>query len=419
MGGHGASPQGGSLEGKEKVTKLGELQLEQSRIKMKGNALLNKEDRTDEETTELREATVASEKIEIEIQAAIVLEDEADKNARATNLDPEALELRQLTDRSNLGSILGAAVEKRSTEGAELELQQHHGLASNQVPLDMLRLRPEERALTPAATNVETQQDAIVQPVFADSAGAHLGVYQPTVPAGDAVYPVLTSRPAVRGPFTGENDAAETTGAFDSELLAPSRLQASFFWKRTDAARFASMDASLRMALNSGLAEKADQEIVNGSEGLLNGTNLANHNTAAITSFANYLSQFCYGRVDGRYATDLSMLRVLMGAPTFAHSGTVYRSNNADFTALDSIMEKTSGVKVSAHVPAVSGNKQNSVIRLGMRRDMVQPMWNGVTLIVDEVTLSGKGEIEVTAVLLLATKIIRAEGFYKQQTQHA
>ena len=86
------------------MTRLGELQLEQSRIKMKGNALLNKEDRYGiEETTELREATVASEKIEIEIQAALVLEDEADKNARETSLDPEALELRQLTDRSNLG----------------------------------------------------------------------------------------------------------------------------------------------------------------------------------------------------------------------------------------------------------------------------------------------------------------------------
>ena len=101
-----------------------------------------------------------------------------------------------------------------------------------------------------------------------------LGIYQPTVAMGDAVFPVLTSRPAVRGPFTGENDAAETTGAFDSELLAPSRLQASFLWKRTDAARFTAMDSALRMALNEGLAEKADQEIVNGSEGLLNGTNL-------------------------------------------------------------------------------------------------------------------------------------------------
>ena len=98
------------------MTKLGELQLEQSRIKMKGNALLNKEDRSESETTELREATVASEKIEIEIQAAIVLEDEA-KNARGTSLDPEALELRQLTDRSNLGSILSAASRSAPPKG--------------------------------------------------------------------------------------------------------------------------------------------------------------------------------------------------------------------------------------------------------------------------------------------------------------
>ena len=288
MGGHGARPQGGSLEGtEEKVTKLGELQLKQSELREKINALLNKESRTEEETAELREATDSAQKLELELRAAIVIEDEADKNAREASLDPEALELRQLTDRSNLGSILGAAVEKRSADGAEAELQQHHGLAANQFPLELLRLRPEERALTPAPTNVEVEQDAIVQPVFADSAGAHLGIYQPTVAMGDAVFPVLTSRPAVRGPFTGENDAAETTGAFDSELLAPSRLQASFLWKRTDAARFTAMDSALRMALNEGLAEKADQEIVNGSEGLLNGTNLDNHNAGAVTSFAN------------------------------------------------------------------------------------------------------------------------------------
>ena len=157
------------------MTKLSELQLRQSEIREKINTLLNKESRTEEETTELREATDSAQKLELELRAAIVLEDEADKNAREASTDPEALELRQLTDRSNLGSILGAAVEKRSTDGAEAELQQHHGLAANQFPLELLRLRPEERALTPAPTNVEVEQDAIVQPVFANSAGAHLG----------------------------------------------------------------------------------------------------------------------------------------------------------------------------------------------------------------------------------------------------
>ena len=78
-------------------------------------------------------------------------------------------------------------------------------------------------------------------------------------------------------------------------------------------------------------------------------------------------------------------------------------------------MDKTGGVRVSAHVPVASGNKQNSVVRLGMRRDMVQPLWNGVTIITDEVTQSGKGEIEITAVLLMNTRILRAAGFHKQQ----
>ena len=99
--------------------------------------------------------------------------------------------------------------------------------------------------------------------------------------------------------------------------------------------------------------------------------------------------------------------------------GRSYRSDNADFTALDALMGKTGGVRVSAHVPAVASTKQNAVIRLGSRRDMVQPVWNGVTIIVDETTLSGTGEIEITAVLLMNTKILRAGGFFKQESKVA
>ena len=392
------------------------IQIRQSELRASIRTLLDKSETTDVEKTELSSLRKEQDESEVKLREAISTEG---VETTTKTEKPEDRELVQLTERSNLGSILMAAVEHRATGGPELELQQHHGLSSNQIPLDLLRLRPEEtRGLTPAPTSTETLQDPIVQPVFADSAGAFLGVYQPTVDFGESVYPVLTSRPSVGGPYTDSTDVAETTGAFDSELLAPGRIQASFFWKRTDSARFPTMEASLRMALNSGLAEKSDFEIVNGAKGLLNGSNLANHNVSAVTTFANYLSQFAYGRVDGRYATDLSMLRVLMGAPTFSHCGTVYRSTDADFTALDSIMEKTSGVKVSAHVPAVASKRQNAVIRLGARRDLVQPIWNGVSIIVDEVTRSGKGEIEVTAVALLATQIIRAEGFWKQQTQH-
>ena len=76
-------------------------------------------------------------------------------------------------------------------------------------------------------------------------------------------------------------------------------------------------------------------------------------------------------------------------------------------------------MKVSAHVPAVSATKQNAVIRLGMRRDMVAPIWEGVTLIPDEITKAANGQIVVTAVMLHAIKVLRKAGFYKQQTQHS
>ena len=372
---------------------------------------------------EPRKRTIQTEyrDTEVKLRAAIGAGD--DERVVSTE-DAEARAMRVLCGRASVGRVLSAIVEKRNTDGAELELQQAHGLAPNQFPFEMLRGHGgtpavEHRGLTPAPSSVETDQDQIVQPVFAMGAGAFLKVYRPTVEMGDAVYPVLTSRPAVGGPHTDDSDVVETTGAFDADLLAPGRIQASFLWKRTDAARFPALDESLRSALSMGLEEKADKEIVSGANGLLTGTNLANHNVSAVTTFALYMSHFIYGRVDGRYATDAAMLRTVVGADTYAHMGSVYRANNVDVPAAQIINARTGGVRVSTHVPDVASNKQNAVIRLGSRRDLVQPMWRGVTLIVDEVTLSGKGEIEVTAVQLLATKIIRAGGFYKAQTQHA
>ena len=50
---------------------------------------------------------------------------------------------------------------------------------------------------------------------------------------------------------------------------------------------------------------------------------------------------------------------------------------------------------------------------------MVAPIWENVALVPDEVTLIKKGQIQITAIMLHAVKILRADGFHKQQTQHA
>ena len=232
-------------------------------------------------------------------------------------------------------------------------------------------------------------------------------------------FPVLTKKLDVRTP--AESGAAtETTGSFSAEVLSPARLQAAFFYSREDRARFAGMDASLRQNLSAGLSDGLDQQVIAGGEGLLDGTNLDNHNVSTETTYALYRSQLGYGRVDGRFASSIADIRLVMGSATYGHAAGEFRSNNAgDRAALEDLSSATGGVRVSAHVPAVASNKQNVIVRRGMRRDMVVPIWEGISLVPDPVTGIKKGEISITAIMLHAVKIIRAAGFYKQQTQHA
>ena len=76
---------------------------------------------------------------------------------------------------------------------------------------------------------------------------------------------------------------------------------------------------------------------------------------------------------------------------------------------------------VSSHVPPVAANKQNALIRLGMERGAaVQPMWNGVSLVIeDKYTRAAHGELIIHAVLLANFAITRKAQWSKRQTQHA
>ena len=317
-------------------------------------------------------------------------------------------------DGSSVSEIFTAALENRSTSGQTREYQQHHKLADNQVPLSLL----EDRAVTPAPSDVGVSQKTIIPGVFPQSVGAFLGIARPSVPVGETVYPVMSTNADVKTPSENAN-ADESTGSFSASVLSPSRLQASFFYSREDAARMAGLDAALRQNLSEALADGLDKELISGTNGLLNGTVLANHNVTAVTSFDLYLAGLIYGRVDGKYASTSQGLKLVVGAHAYGHAGRVYRNASVDRTALDRLMEISGGVRVSAHVPAPGSNRQNVLIRRGSRMDMVQPIWNGVTIIPDSITKATSGQIVVTAIMLQATKLLRSGGFYKQQVQSA
>ena len=343
--------------------------------------------------------------------AALISEDKPKEIRHAEG--GEANEMRALIERCNVGVIFDSAVEKRSlSDGPERELQQHHGLGENQIPLALL----ETRAVSPAPGQVAQNQSEIIPYVFPQSCAAYLAVDMPSVATGDAVYPVLTSTLDVHTPAENAS-ASETTGSFEASVLTPARIQASFFYSREDRARFSGMDSALRMNLSDGLSDGLDKQIIVGTNGLLTGTNLPNNNVTAATTFSDYISHFAYSRVDGRYASMASEVRSVVGGQTYGDMGGTYRNTSVDRSAVDRLMEITGGVKVSAHVPAAASHKQNAIIRRGSRRDMVAPVWEGITIIPDEVTKASAGQIVITAVMLHAVKILRKDAFRKQQVQ--
>ena len=400
------------------MTLLQKLQIKAARLRQKLNALAAEADPTPEQRSEMDSLSEEYEVVEQRMIAATIGDGAAgDPPGEPEPVEPDAegRELRGLIEGASVGEIFDAAVERRSIDGATRELQQHFDLGPNQVPLDLLRM--ERRDVTPGIEAGVTEAETL-QPVFASGTAAFLGVAMPTVPVGVRSYPVLTTRASVKGPHTDSTTAAETTGAFTANELSPSRIQASFFYRRTDAARFRGLDSALREALSSSLMEKHDREIIIGASGLLGGTNLTADDTSGVDDFESFLSRWGHGRVDGRWANSLADLRIVVGAATYGHMGAVYQTSG-ELSAADALASKTAGVRVTAHGPAVASDKQDGIVRLGMRADAVSPIWEGVTLIPDEITQAAKGEIRITAVMLYAMKIIRAGGFKRVTSKHA
>ncbi|MDE2938943.1 MAG: phage major capsid protein [Chloroflexota bacterium] len=392
------------------MTPRQKLELAMSRNRARIRELLALDEVTEEQRTELDTLTQRAETLEVDYRAAVVAYPDP---VEVSQDGPEQRELAQLTQDADAGEIMTAVLEHRATSGREAELQQHHGLNHNQIPLSMLF---EQRAVTPAPSDVGTNQRPIIPQVFPASAAAFLGIDMPTVGVGEVNYPVLTTGATVGTPAEGAAQA-ETTGAFSATVLEPARLQASFFYSREDRARFSGMDSALRMNLEDALTDALDKQILAGTNGLFTGTNLSNNASSAQVSYATYRAS-AYGRVDGKWANDIMDVRVLAGSETYASMAAAFRSDNAgDRAALEDLMDATGGVRVSAHVPAKASKKQNTLFRLGMRMDAVAPVWEGVTIIPDEITKAANGQIVITAVMLYAFKLLRNGGFHKQEFQ--
>ena len=389
------------------MTKLQKLQLKLSESRSAINDLQAKETRTEEETQKLSELRTAHQTVEQEYRSAL----EATPDPAPEVRDAAARELDRLVTRASIGNVLEATLSQRATEGPESELQAHFGLSGNMIPLEMLQ----ERAATPAPTEVGQRQHPVIPPIFPDAVASFLGVQMPTVPVGDANYVVLTTGATVHTPAKGA-DAAETTGAFTAQVLNPKRAQASFFWSIEDEARLAGMESALRQNLRQALSSKFDDLLLNdATDGLLGGGLTAPSNPALVALFADYKSAVT-AQVDGKYASMPDQVRLLLGSKTYAHSESVYRVQAANGgnneSGYEIMVRKSGGVRVSDHIAAPASNRQDA---LAARRinamHAVMPIWRGITLIPDRITKAKSGQVVLTSVALWSLKILRSDGF--------
>ena len=316
-----------------------------------------------------------------------------------------------LVARGSVAEIVQAVIEQRATTGATAELQSERGVPGNMVPLDLI----ESRAVTPAPADTGASEAPALMPVFATGDAAFMRIPQRRVPAGDATFPVLTSRPTVHGPDTDSTEHADTTGAFTASTLKPGRLSAQFFWRRTDVARFAGMERALRQALNEGLSEALDAQVV---ARLV--TDNAQVAATAADTFASYRERLVFDRLDGRYATVESDIALLLGSKTYADMEPLVRSQYTDASLIETLRRNGVAMRVSPHVAAVANSKQDVHLRRGAREgDAVVALWDGVSLIYDEITAAKTGEVKLTAIQLAAFRVLRPAGFGRIEVQHA
>ena len=333
---------------------------------------------------------------------------------------PEGRELRRLLARANLGTMLGNIAHLRAQDGAEKELAEHYDLASNQIPIALLRdwQQPlETRAVTPAPTDVGQTQMEVLDYVFNMSVSSYLGIDMPTVPVGDTVYPVLETSPTVAAVAEGVT-VPETTGSFQSYMLEPKRLQASYFFSREAMSRFSAMESSLRESLAMGISDGLDAQNIVGANGLLGATNGLTARTgdaAAVATFGTYRGMLYDAMtIDGRYAGNATDCRIVVGPAVNAHGGGVYRSANSDYSAIENLMMQSGGVRVSNHIPAPASENQDVIVRKGMRRAFVSPVWQGLDIIRDEVTRADTGEVKITAYAMYNNRLLRADDFQRR-----
>ena len=402
------------------MTTLQKLQLEQSEIREKIGGVLDKEDKTAEDRTEMGQLSKRAQELEVEVRAAIVI-DEPETVVDTDKDDPETRELASLRRRSSIYDFVDEAVHGRGVDGASQEFRQailgedRHGY----LPLDLLldddeQLEQRADAVSNIGTAIQENQQSIAARVFARGSAAYLGVMMPTVPVGTTSYPRITGGTTadVRSPGKELDGAAAT---LTTVSVNPVRLTASYTYSSESLTKVVDFEDALRSDLQAVMMDKYDNLAINGQaasgsnspkvDGIINSLTDPT-NPSDVADWEDYLAAYD-DRVDGKYAMTSEEVRLLVNTNTYqqALGLTVGTSGRAGLLR-DRLPRDR--FRVSANMPATPTSGANDKIAsaiayaFGARnlaRGFVMPTWRGIELIPDRITKAKAGQRVLTAIM--------------------
>ena len=335
--------------------------------------------------------------LEVRYRAAVTLEASEAEQAEFDDspTDPEREEWAEVVGKASLSGLVEARARHLPTSGAEAELQQELGLQSDQIPSIMLADPVQERALTQTGDTAKNQRPTRAY-TWPTATSAFANVQRVSVPAGSAVFPVVSSPVAIPGVTAAGTAVTEQNATITYTGLTPQRIQVWTGYQREQALTTPSLDADLRSHLSGAITTALDNHALNAaSNGLaVQGTDPTAVGGSSAFTFANVTTAVA-ALIDGQYADSLAAIRLLIAPDTAEALITTTFATANPTNAYDWLAERLGGIRVSSLLPdSDSGKVDDAVAILGGEMNAVQPIWDNAT-IEDVYTDAAKGEVRI------------------------
>ena len=415
------------------MTNLQRLELRASEIRSRLNELSGIEtgELTSEHRSEMDTLSVEYADVERQKRAAILAGDVAPETPEP-NAGGERREISSLIERAEIAAYLRAAASGNPVSGAEKELRQAvlgDDADEMLMPMDMLmplggEIETRADAVTNVADSIQSNQQNIIGRIFAETAGAYMGVQRPSVPTGETHYYTLTGGASADVRADGVSKDAEIA-TFTSKSVEPVRLTARYLWGVETTARIRGFEEALRADIRAVMGDKLDALALNGQAAVANTSPLIEGIISQLAdptdpgnaaTWDDYLKLYP-ARVDGKTSMDGLNVRLLVNADTYRHAHGLQIATSGELLG----RELPAGrFRASANMPATDATIATLLSYTASARvGFVQPVWRGIQLIRDVYSKASEGQIALTAIMLTGGAMVDASFYGRHEVKIA